>query len=140
MWPFAMWKILALVWGVIVYVVLIVVVVVGAGKRGRNRAAWAIWAILFSPLLAGFMLLCLGEWKPSEKREVKAAAVEAAPSQALLAEADDMVVKSGCARPSDRSRGRKPSLCWDPDISDKTPDVQDEGGTGLVLGHWQMSQ
>jgi len=84
MWLFAMWKILALVWGVIVYVVLIVVVVVGAGKRGRNRAAWAIWAILFSPILAGLMLLFLGE--PSEKREVKAAPVKAAPSQVLAEE------------------------------------------------------
>jgi hypothetical protein len=80
---FGMWRIFALVWGVIIYLVLIVVVAVGAGNRGRNRAAWAIWAILFSPPLAGFMLICLGEWKPSEKREVKAPA-KAAPF--LLAE------------------------------------------------------
>ena len=86
MWLFVMWRIFALVWGAIVYLVLLVVVAVGAGNRGRNGVVWGIWAILLTPLLAGFMLLCLGEGKPSEKREVKAAAVEAAPSQALLAE------------------------------------------------------
>ena len=59
--------------GVIVYLVLLVVVAVSAGNRGRNGVVWGIWAILFSPPLAGFMLICLGEWKPSEKREVKAA-------------------------------------------------------------------
>jgi len=83
---FEMWRIYALGWGVIVYVVLIVVVVVGAGKRGRNRAAWAIWAILLSPLLAGFMLICLGERKQSVEREVKATPVKAAPSQVLAEE------------------------------------------------------
>jgi len=81
-----MWKIFALVWGVIVYLVLLVVIAVGAGNRGRNGVVWGIWAILFTPPLAGLMLLCLGEWKPREKREVKAAPVGAAPSQATLAE------------------------------------------------------
>jgi uncharacterized PurR-regulated membrane protein YhhQ (DUF165 family) len=82
-----MWiRIFALVWAILVYLVLLVVVAVGAGSRGRNSAVWAIWAILFSPLLAILMLLCLGKRKPSEKREVKAAPVEAASSQASLAE------------------------------------------------------
>jgi hypothetical protein len=83
MWLLGMWRIFALGWGVIVYLVLLVVVAVSAGKRGRNGVVWGIWAILFSPPLAGLMLICLGEWKPSEKRE---APVKAAPSQALLAE------------------------------------------------------
>jgi H+/Cl- antiporter ClcA len=86
MWLLGMWRIFALVWGVIVYLVLLVVVAVSAGNRGRNGVVWGIWAILFSPPLAGFMLICLGEWKPSEKREVKAAPVKAAPSQVLLAD------------------------------------------------------
>jgi len=86
MWLLGMWRIFVLVWGVIVYLVLLVVVAVSAGNRGRNGVVWGIWAILFSPPLAGFMLICLGEWKPSEKREVKAVPVKAAPSQVLLAE------------------------------------------------------
>jgi hypothetical protein len=84
MWLFGMWRIFALVWGIIVYLVLLVVVAVSAANRGRNGVVWGIWAILFSPLLAGFMLICLGE--PSQKREVKTAPVKAAPSQVLLAE------------------------------------------------------
>jgi len=86
MWLLGMWRILALAWGVVVYLVLLVVVAVSAGNRGRNGVVWGIWAILFSPLLAGFMLICLGDGEPGEKREVKAAPVKAAASQALLAE------------------------------------------------------
>jgi hypothetical protein len=49
--------------GIVVWVALCFVVASAAGQRGRNSLGWFLFAVLLSPLLAGFALLLFPERK-----------------------------------------------------------------------------
>ena len=47
----------------ILWIVLCIAVAVGAGNRGRNGLGWFVLSLLFSPVIAGALLLILGTAK-----------------------------------------------------------------------------
>ncbi|WP_422460931.1 hypothetical protein [Endozoicomonas sp. ALB115] len=50
----------------IFWIIFVIVAVILAGNLGRNRLVWGLVATIFSPLVAGILLLVLG--KTDEKK------------------------------------------------------------------------
>ncbi len=55
-------------WIVLLWIVLAFVVAAGAANRGRDSTGWFLLAIVLSPLLAGLMLLIVGQAPKTRRR------------------------------------------------------------------------